>query len=94
MAEPFDLSNNPFASLMALGSDAFRLAERLDGEGDLVLLGSTGLLRQHPDGRITRELAWGTIAGGKSVAPSRPLPSTAEPATEATASSFRDGRLG
>lgn len=72
LAEPFDLSNNPFASLTALGSDAFRLAERLDGEGDLVLLGSTGLLRQHPDGRITRELAWGTIAGGKvrgSVAP-------------------------
>ena len=30
-----------------------------------VLLGSTGLLRQQVDGRIIRELAWGTITAGR-----------------------------
>ena len=65
LAEPFDLANNPFASLMALGSDAYRLAERLSPDGEVVLLGSTGLLRQEADGRIVRELAWGTITAGK-----------------------------
>lgn len=65
LAEPFDLDNNPFASLMALGSDAYRLTERMSPEAEVVLLGSTGLLRQQADGRVVRELAWGTIAGGK-----------------------------
>ena len=64
LAGPFDLPNNPFASLIALGSDAFRVAERIEPEGKLVLIGSTGLLRQQADGRISRELAWGTINGG------------------------------
>ncbi len=65
LAQPFDLANNPFASLIALGSDAFRVAERLDPEGELMLAGSTGLLRRQADGRISRELAWGVISGGK-----------------------------
>lgn len=65
LADPFDLDNNPFASLVALGSDAYRLTERLSSDTELVLLGSTGLLRKEADGRIVRELAWGTIAGGK-----------------------------
>lgn len=65
LAEPFDLADNPFASLMALGSDAYRLTERLNVDRELVLLGSTGLLRLESDGRIARELAWGTITGGR-----------------------------
>ncbi len=65
LADPFDLDSNPFASLIALGSDAFRLTERLSPEDDLLLLGSTGLLRKQTDGRISRELAWGTISGGE-----------------------------
>jgi outer membrane PBP1 activator LpoA protein len=65
LALPFDLDKNPFASLIALGSDAFRITERLEPDGQLVLIGSTGLLRQQADGRINRELAWGTIAGGR-----------------------------
>ena len=65
LATPFRLADNPFASLMALGSDAFRLSERLgDTPGPLVLLGSTGLLKQQADGRITRELAWGVVSAG------------------------------
>jgi outer membrane PBP1 activator LpoA protein len=72
LAEPFDLAENPFASLMALGSDAFRIAERLQDKGvPLMLLGSTGLLVAHPDGRISRELAWGFISRG-AVMPDRP----------------------
>ncbi len=65
LATAFGLADNPFAPLMALGTDAFRIGERLDATpGSLVLLGSTGLLKQHPDGRITRELAWGVVSGG------------------------------
>lgn len=76
LAAPFRLADNPFASLMALGSDAFRVGERLDGgRGTLLLLGSTGLLRQHADGRITRELDWGLISGGR-VAADRTIPRT------------------
>jgi len=70
LAEPFNLKENPFASLMALGSDAFRIAERLEQQAPLVLLGSTGLLKERSDGRINRELAWGIIARG-SVRPER-----------------------
>lgn len=65
MAVPLALDRNPFASLVALGSDAFRLAERIALGGtvdDLPLLGSSGLLRRLPDGRIERELAWGMIS--------------------------------
>ncbi|MGE0625272.1 MAG: penicillin-binding protein activator [Pseudomonadales bacterium] len=65
MATPLALDRNPFASLVALGSDAFRLTERIQlgsALGDLPLLGSSGLLRRLPDGRISRELAWGTIS--------------------------------
>lgn len=75
LAEPFRLADNPFASLMALGSDAFRVGERLDGyPGTLVMLGSTGLLRQHPDGRITRELDWGLVLRGRVTADRTPAP--------------------
>jgi outer membrane PBP1 activator LpoA protein len=63
LADPFDLTNSPFASLMALGSDAYRLTERLDL--DVTLLGSTGLLRRKADGRVVRELDWGTISDGE-----------------------------
>jgi hypothetical protein len=65
MRRPFNLDSNPFASLVALGSDAFRIAERLQPENpshSWIMLGSTGLLRLQPDGRISRELAWGRIA--------------------------------
>jgi len=65
MAAPLGLDRNPYASLVALGSDAFRLAERIQIGGsvsDMPLLGSSGLLRRLPDGRISRELAWGTVS--------------------------------
>ena len=65
LAEPFDLDNNPFSSLIALGSDGFRLSERMSPDGMVILIGSTGLLRQQADGRISRELAWGTISNGR-----------------------------
>ncbi len=65
LADPFELADNPFASLLAMGSDAYRLAERLSLDNELVLLGSTGLLRREADGRIVRELAWGTIIAGR-----------------------------
>lgn len=71
MAVPLALDRNPFASLVALGSDAFRLAERIQFGGavtDLPLLGSSGLLRRLPDGRISRELAWGMISSRGVVA--------------------------
>lgn len=71
MAVPLALDRNPFASLVALGSDAFRLAERIQFGGavtDLPLLGSSGLLRRLPDGRISRELAWGMISARGVVA--------------------------
>ncbi len=74
LADPFALSSNPFASLMALGSDAYRLAERLDL--DMGLLGSTGLLRRQADGRIVRELAWGVISGGEVQSTAAPSIST------------------
>ncbi len=67
MAIPFSLADNPFASLIALGTDAFRVTERrplADEAGELILIGSTGLLKRHPDGRIARELAWGTVRNG------------------------------
>ena len=70
MEEPLQLDGNPFASLVALGSDGFYLAERIGlldptGEGSLLMLGSTGLLTLTDDGRISRELAWGTISGAQ-----------------------------
>jgi outer membrane PBP1 activator LpoA protein len=66
MAAPFNLDRNPYASLVALGSDAYRLAERIHvgtAAGSVPLLGSTGLLSPASDGRIRRELAWGVISG-------------------------------
>jgi len=71
MATPLNLDRNPFASLVALGSDAFRLSERIQVGGevaDLPMLGSSGLLRREPDGRISRELAWGMISSRGVVA--------------------------
>jgi outer membrane PBP1 activator LpoA protein len=70
MEEPLQLDGNPFASLVALGSDGFYLAERIgllgpSGGESLLMLGSTGLLTLTDDGRISRELAWGTISGAK-----------------------------
>lgn len=58
--EAFDLGRSQFASLYALGVDAFRLVERapliLDGSFT-ELLGSTGALEFSGDGRIQRRLA-------------------------------------
>ena len=73
------LDDHPFASLVALGSDAFRVAERLAPEDPapeptLPLLPGTpsesaaGLLRLTEDGRIRRELAWGRISGTRVLA--------------------------
>lgn len=67
MAAPFNLDDNPFAPLIALGSDAFRLTERrqlADETGELILVGSTGLLKRQPNGRVARELAWGIVKTG------------------------------
>jgi outer membrane PBP1 activator LpoA protein len=66
MREPLALDTNPFASLVALGADAFRMVERaplIYELRDFRMLGSTGFLTLRPDGRITRELAWGQITG-------------------------------
>lgn len=58
--DAFDLARSPFASLYALGVDAFRLVERtpliLDGSFT-ELLGSTGALEFSGDQRIHRRLA-------------------------------------
>jgi outer membrane PBP1 activator LpoA protein len=66
--DPLSLDTNPFASLIALGADAFQVAERvglLESLGDFRMLGSTGFLTLQSDGRITRELAWGRITGAR-----------------------------
>ena len=68
MREAFSLDNNPFASLVALGTDAYRISERLsltENRMDLVMVGSTGLLTLNEDGRIARELVWGNISSGQ-----------------------------
>lgn len=90
---PFALDTNPFASLVALGADAYRIAERapvsrqpgpLIGSAPpppaIILLGSTGLLRMGPDGRVGRELAWGRIERSRIV---RDVPATTQPAQAA-----------
>ncbi len=63
LAEPLGLDGNPFASLVALGTDAYRLSERLGPVPELPLLGSTGLLIPEEDGRFKRLLAWGVVVG-------------------------------
>lgn len=65
MSDALDLDRNPFSSLVALGSDAFRLVERIPlgvEVADLPMLGSSGLLQRQNDGRISRGLAWGMIS--------------------------------
>ncbi len=73
LQEPFELDSNPFASLVALGVDAFRIAERFRltrSGGNLNMLGSTGALTLDEQGRIRRELAWGRISrNGVQAAP-------------------------
>ena len=63
LAVALDLEGNPFASLVALGADAFRLSERQEQLPALPLLGSTGLLMAGANGRYERALAWGVVAG-------------------------------
>jgi len=68
LAEPFDLTSNPFASLYALGADAARVSARVGhllATGDAQLLGSTGLLTLEADGRLRRELDWGRLDAGR-----------------------------
>jgi len=73
MKVPFALDTNPFASLVALGSDAFRIAQRSQlsqSFRSFQMLGSTGLLRLEESGGISRELAWGRIVGARVIAES------------------------
>ncbi|MEM8766795.1 MAG: penicillin-binding protein activator [Pseudomonadota bacterium] len=63
MAKPLGLEGNPFASLVALGTDAYRLSERLGPVPELPMLGSTGLLIPEQNGRFTRLLGWGVVVG-------------------------------
>jgi uncharacterized protein len=68
ISDAFELDGNVFASLYALGVDAFRLVERtpliLDGSFR-ELIGSTGVLQFTADGRIERHLARAVIRNGR-----------------------------
>jgi outer membrane PBP1 activator LpoA protein len=68
LANAFQLEGNPFASMYALGADAFRLVDRVDpaNRGAFTqLMGHTGVLTLLPDGRIRRELARLQVRGGQ-----------------------------
>lgn len=69
----FGLRGNPFASLYALGVDAFRVSGRLPllAESSLhQLRGSTGILSIQDSRRLARELAWGTVSTTGDLHPS------------------------
>ena len=64
MQGAFDLETDTYASLYALGADAFRVSARLGamtGGGPTRVLGSTGVLTLGEDGRMARELDWARV---------------------------------
>lgn len=68
MNEPFGLTGNRFASLSALGIDALRVAlmfNLLERDNTSVMLGSTGVLALHDDGRFHRDLSLGVVRSGR-----------------------------
>jgi outer membrane PBP1 activator LpoA protein len=68
IADAFPLAGNPFASMYGLGTDAFRLVDRLDptNRGTFTqILGNTGVLTLEPDGRWRRELARMRVERGR-----------------------------
>jgi len=70
LADAFTLAGNPFASMYALGADAFRLTDRLGAGprgGRVQILGNTGALTLMPDGRVQRELARMRVERGQLV---------------------------
>ncbi len=71
MREPFALDGNRFSALYALGADALRIALMLDTlprDNSSVMLGSTGAISLHRDGRFHRELSWASVRGGEVTA--------------------------
>jgi len=69
-AGAFSLAGNPFASMFALGADAFRMVDRIhpDNRGAFTqILGNTGVLTLSPDGRLHRELARMQVQRGQLV---------------------------
>ncbi len=74
MDSTFALQGNRYASLYALGIDAFRISMRFGAyrsSGELDMLGSTGGLSLQADGRFRRELFWAVIRDGR-VQPAKP----------------------
>jgi outer membrane PBP1 activator LpoA protein len=74
MQQPFALTGNRFSALYALGADALRIAmllNTLQRDNTTVMLGSTGALALHSDGRFHRELSWAVIRNGQ-ITPAEP----------------------
>jgi outer membrane PBP1 activator LpoA protein len=68
MRRAFALDSNPYASLVALGVDAFRLSDRLQLPGarsGFSISGSTGALTFGADGRVSRQLVWARVLNGR-----------------------------
>ena len=75
--QAFDLGSSDVAAFYALGIDAWRILNRWrQMAGGESIQGATGTLQLGADGRIRRQLAWGTVSGGAI----RPLPAAAAPA--------------
>ena len=71
--QTFDLGSSNVAAFYALGIDAWRILNHWRKmAGGESIQGATGALQLGTDGRIRRQLAWGTIAGGAI----RPLAAT------------------
>jgi hypothetical protein len=79
MDSSFGLTGNRFASLSALGIDALHVAlmfNLLQRDNTSVMLGTTGVLALHDDGRFHRDLSLGVVRSG-----------TVKPADKAAATS-------
>lgn len=78
MESPFALSGNPFASIYALGVDAYAVSARFESlrsRSSTRLLGSTGELTLGEDGQFRRAMSWAVIRDGR-IQPELPLAAT------------------
>ncbi|MBX3705132.1 MAG: penicillin-binding protein activator [Pseudomonadales bacterium] len=77
LADAFPVEGNPFASMYALGADAFRLVDRIHPANRATapeMLGNTGVLTLQGDGRIRRELELMRVTRGSLTPGARRLP--------------------